>query len=153
MANLKKQADSLGLTKLPKYTFYCQPKGIKKKFSTTKPRFIYSIEDYLKGLDQSVQEGDSGSARTVKSHILAPQAGLFLETISKIAGFSAMSADNYVSEINIYTENTDLVKNIVKILNNQWEDGIIPHIDFNKIQKKFGVKRDDVINAWNSFLQ
>ncbi|MHA2282436.1 MAG: hypothetical protein ACXAC5_16455 [Promethearchaeota archaeon] len=149
---LQKQAKSIGLTNLPKYTFYCQPKGIKTKFSTTKPKFIYPIVDWLRSFDQSVQDDDTGSARQVWSFILAPQAGVYIESTSKIAGFNARSASNYVSQVDIYTENADIVKEVVKILYYQWEDGMVNHVNFEKIEKKFKVKRDDIINAFNSFL-
>ncbi|MFX1429163.1 MAG: hypothetical protein ACFFCY_03235 [Promethearchaeota archaeon] len=150
---VQKQAKSMGMMNLPKYTFYCQPAGIKRKFSTTTPRFVYTINDWVASFDQSCQRDDSGSARTVWSFILAPQAAAYIEVTSKIAGFSAMSADNYVSQVDIYTENTDIVKNVVKILNDQWPDGMFNHIDLKKIEKKFNVKGNEVVNAINQFLQ
>jgi hypothetical protein len=150
---VQKQAKSMGMMNLPKYTFYCQPSGIKRKFSTTTPRFIYVINDWVLSFDQSCQRDDTGSARTVWSFILAPQAGAYIEVASKIAGFSAMSADNYVSQVDVYTENMDIVKGVVKILNDQWPDGMFNHIDLQKIEKKFKVKGDDVVNAINQFLQ
>ena len=149
---LQKQAKSMGLTNLPKHTFYCQPAGIKRKFSTTTPRFIYTIYDWVASFDQSCQREYSGKARTVWSFIIAPQSGLYIEITSKITGFSAMSADNYVSQVDIYTENVDIVKPVVKILNDQWSDGIFNHIDLQKIEKKFKVKGDDVLNALKHFL-
>ena len=90
---------------------------------------------------------------TYFSFILAPQSGLYIEITSKITGFSAMSAENYVSQVDIYTENTDNVKTIVKILNDQWSDGMLNHIDLKKIEKKFKVNGNDVVNAINQFLQ
>jgi hypothetical protein len=149
----QKQAKSMGMMKLPKYTFFCQPAGIKRKFSTTTPRFVYTINDWILSFDQSCQRDDTGSARVVWSFILAPQAGAYIEVTSKIAGFSAMSADNYVSQVDVYTENADIVKGVVKILNDQWSDGMFNHIDLKKIEKKFKVKGDEVVNAINQFLQ
>ncbi|MHA2185852.1 MAG: hypothetical protein ACXAAI_12735 [Promethearchaeota archaeon] len=150
---VQRQAKSMGLMNLPKYTFYCQPAGIKRKFSTTTPRFIYTINDWVASFDQSCQRDDAGGGRTAWSFILAPQSGLYIEITSKIAGFSAMSAENYVSQVDIYTENTDNVKTIVKILNDQWPDGMLNHIDLRKIEKKFKVNGNDVVNAINQFLQ
>jgi hypothetical protein len=150
---VQKQAKKLGMMNLPKYTFYCQPAGIKRKFSTTTPRFIYVINDWVLSFDQSCQRDDTGSARTVWSFILASQAGAYIEVTSKIAGYSAMSADNYVSQVDVYTENMDIVKGVVKILNDQWPDGMFNHINLKKIEKKFNVNGDDVANAINQFLQ
>lgn len=150
--NLQKQAKSMGLTNHPKYTFYCQPAGIKKKFSTTTPRFIYTLNDWVASFDPSCQREDGGGARNVWSSIIAPQSGLYIEITSKIAGFSAMSADNYVSQVDIYTENLDIVKSVVRILNDQWSDGIFNNIDLRKIEKKFNVKGNDVVNALKNFL-
>jgi len=40
----------------------------------------------------------------------------------------------------------------VKILNDQWPDGMLNHMDLQKIEKKFKVKGNDVENAINEFL-
>ena len=150
---VQKQAKSMGMTNLPKYTFFCQPEGIKRKFSTTTPKFVYTINDWVASFDQSCLRDDAGSARTVWSYILAPQSGIYIEITSKIAGYSAMSADNYVSQVDVYTENADVAKTVVKILNDQWPDGMLNHINLDKIAKKFKVSGNDVVNAINQFLQ
>ena len=64
-----------------------------------------------------------------------------------------MSAGNYVSQVDVYTENMDIVKGVVKILNDQWPDGMFNHINFKKIESKFKVKEQEVKNAINQFLQ
>jgi hypothetical protein len=57
-----------------------------------------------------------------------------------------------VNKIDIYTNNQDYVKAIVKGINDIWDDGILSHLNIKKIEKKFKVKGEDIINAWNSFL-
>ena len=63
-----------------------------------------------------------------------------------------MSADNFVFQLDIYSENTDLVKTVVKVVNDIWEDGITNHINWDKVKKKFKVSRADVEQAWMNFL-
>ena len=54
--------------------------------------------------------------------------------------------------MDIYGKNEDLVRQIVKMTNDQWKEGIIAHLDLKKIEKKFKISSDDVINSWNQFL-
>ncbi|MHA2051824.1 MAG: hypothetical protein ACW986_19595, partial [Promethearchaeota archaeon] len=90
--------------------------------------------------------------RSSRYYYLAPQANLYVEIIDKISGFSGWAEDNHVNKIDIYTENPDFVKAIAKVINDIWEDGIVNHLNLKKLQSKFKVRGEDIINAWNSFL-
>jgi len=83
---------------------------------------------------------------------LAPQINVYVEILDKISGYFAYSEDNHVNKIDIYTNNQDYVKAIVKGINDIWDNGILSHLNIKKIEKKFKVKGEDIINAWNSFL-
>jgi len=153
------EAETLGFKNFQKYTFFGQRKGgafIKtdtkgRTFSHDMPKVIIKIIKWLESIDPSTQESEIGSARNITFYLLSPQAGVYIEVDDKIAGMVDVPA-NHVYKMDIYAQNEDLVKQIVKIVNDQWEEGIIAHLDLTKIEKKFKINSDDVINAWNQFL-
>jgi len=147
------QAKKLGMMSKPQYTFYYSPRKIKAKFSKVKPDVAYLIEDWIKNIDPSaiISESTSGG-RSARFFNLAPQANVYVEILDKISGFVAYSTDNHVNKIDIYTDNQDYVRAIVKGINGIWEDGIVNHLKLKKLESKFKVKGEDIINAWNSFL-
>lgn len=150
---VQNQAKKLGMMNKPQYTFYAQPRKIKAKFSKIKPDIAYLVADWIKNIDSSatVSESTSGG-RSARYFYLAPQANVYVEILDKISGYFAYSEDNHVNKIDIYTDNQDYVKAIVKGINGIWEDGIVNHLKLKKLESKFKVKGEDVINAWNSFL-
>lgn len=146
------QAKQLGLTNLPKYTFYGRPKKFKAKFSKIKPDFAYIVEDWMKSVDPSSIMSESAGARSSGYYYLAPQINVYVEIADKISGYLAYSEDNHVCKIDIYTNNEDHVRTLIRSFNAQWDDGIVPHLNLKKLEKKYKVKGEDIINAWNSFL-
>jgi len=154
-----KEAEVLGFKNLQKFTFFGQRKGgaiIKKEtkkhtFRHNMPRFIIKLIEWLESIDPSIQESDAGGGRNVTFYLLSPQAGVYIEVYDKIAGAFDIPR-NHVYKMDIYGKNEDLIRQIVKIVNDQWEDGIIAHLDMKKIEKKFKVSSNDVINSWNQFL-
>ncbi|GAH82154.1 unnamed protein product [marine sediment metagenome] len=150
---VQSQAKKLGLIDLPRYTFYAQPKKIKVMFSKFKPDSAYLVENWMKNLDSTttISEFMMGG-RSSGYYYLAPQINVYVEIVDKISGYFAYSEDNHVNKIDIYTNNEDYVKAIVKSINDIWDDGILAHLNIKKIEKKFKVKGEDIINAWNSFL-
>ncbi len=150
---VQSQAKELGLINLPRYTFYAQPKTFKVKFSKFKPGMAFLLENWIKNLDSTatISEAMLGG-RSSGYYYLAPQINLYVEILDKISGYFAYSEDNHVNKIDIYTNNQDYVKAIVKIINDLWDDGILSHLNTKKIEKTFKVKGEDIINAWNSFL-
>ncbi len=151
----------LGLKDSPKYTFYGKRKGgsiIKTEtkghiFSHNVPKLIIRITNWLIDIDASTEQSESGSGsgRKITFYVLSPQAGIFIEVDDQIAGTLDIPG-NHVYKMDIYTQNADLVKQVVKIINEQWDDGIIPHLDFGKIEKKYKVSTEEVTNGWNQFL-
>jgi hypothetical protein len=104
-------------------------------------------------IDASTEQSEagSGSGRKIRFCVLSPQAGVFIEVDDQIAGMIDIP-ENHVYKMDIYAENVDSVKQVVKLINEQWEDGIIPNLDFGKIEKKFKVSAEEVTNGWNQFL-
>ena len=156
---IQKKAETLGLTNLQKYTFFGQRKGgavLKKEtkkhtFRHNVPNFIIKIINWLESTDPSTQESDAGGGRNVFFYIISPQTGIYIEVDDRIAGALDISR-NHVYKMDIYVQNEDSVRQIVKMVNEQWKEGIIEHLEFNKIEKKFKISSDDVINSWNKFL-
>jgi len=146
------QAKQLGLTNQPQYTFYGGPRKIKVKFSKIKPDFAYIVEDWMKSVDPSTTMSESAGARRSSYYYLAPQINVYVEIADKLSGYFAYSEDNHACKIDIYTNNEDHVRTIVRSFNAQWDDGIVPHLNLKKLEKKYKVKGEDVVKAWNSFL-
>ena len=151
---LQKEAKKLGLTDLPKYTFYAQPREIKWKFSKIKPDIAYELENWMKSVDPSskMDESFSGSGRSSGYYYIAPGINIYVEVADKTSGRNFRSEDNHVTKIDIYTNNEDQVRAIVKVINAIWDDGMVAHLNFNKFEKKFEVGKDDILSTWNSFL-
>ena len=148
---LQKEAMRLGLTDLPKYTFYAQPRKTKVKFSKTKPDFAYIVEDWMKSVDPSTAQDETGAGVNNTFYYMAPQIGVYVEIADKV-GLFAFSPDKHVSKIDIYTNTEDHVRTIVKKINAIWDDGILPHLDFKRLENKYKVGREDIISGWNAFL-
>lgn len=83
---------------------------------------------------------------------MSSQLGTYVELADKIAGAIAPNPGNHVTKIDIYTNNEEHVRTIVGNMNALWDDGIVPHLDLKKLEKKYKIGRDDIINAWNAFL-
>lgn len=156
---IQKEAETLGFKNFQKYTFFGQRKGgaVFKKdtrrhtFKHNMPGFLIRIIEWLESIDPSTQESESGGGRNITFYLLSPQAGVYIEVDDKIAGALDIPG-NHVYKMDIYGQNEDLVRQIVKTINDQWKEGIIAHLDLNKIEKKFKISSDDVINSWNQFL-
>ena len=149
----KSEAKKLGLKDLPKYTFYARPKKSKVMFSKFKPDIAYLVEDWMNNLDSTTTASESAlGARSSGYYYLAPQINVYVEIVDHISGYFAYSEDNHVNKIDIYTDNQEYVKEIVKGINDIWDDGILSNLNIKKIEKKFKVKGEEIINAWNSFL-
>lgn len=152
--NVQKEAMQLGLTNLPKYTFYAQPKKVKAKASRVKPDIAYAVENWMSSIDPSTKMSESGS-RTSRYYHLAPGTNIYVEVESKMfakSRFTMYNADKQVSKFDIYTNNEDHVRTIAKDINAIWDDGMIPHLNFEKLEKKFKVGKEDIMSNWNTFL-
>jgi len=153
---LQKEAMQLGLTNLPKYTLYAQPRKVKGKASKTKPDIAYVLENWMTSIDPSAKMDESGGGRRSGYYYIAPGINIYVEVADKISGaktiVGAHNAENHVTKIDIYTNSEDHVRAIAKDTNALWDDGMVPHLNFKKIEKKFNIGQEDVIKQWNAFL-
>ncbi|MFX1363947.1 MAG: hypothetical protein ACFFCE_13790 [Promethearchaeota archaeon] len=151
---VQKEAMQLGLTNLPKYTFYTQPKKVKAKASKVKPDIAYSIENWMTSIDPSIKMSETGG-RTSGYYYLSPGANIYIEVMSKMfakSRFTMYNADKQVTKFDIYTNNEDYVRTIAKDINSIWDDGMIPHLNYEKLQKKFKVGKEEIMTSWNTYL-
>ena len=69
---------------------------------------------------------------------------------SKIKPDFAYILEDWMISLDPSTTTSESV--IIKSFNAQWDDGIVPHLNLKKLEKKYKVKGEDIVNAWNSFL-
>ena len=157
---IQKKAETLGLKNLQKYTFFGQrKKGAailktetkKHTFRHNMPKFLIKIIKWLESIDPSTQETDAGGGRNVTFYLLSPQKGVYIEVDDRIAGALDIPR-NHVYKMDIYGQNEDSIRQIVKMVNDQWKEGILAHLDLKKIEKKFKISSEEVISSWNQFL-
>lgn len=149
---IQRRAMQLGLTNQPIYTFYAQPRKIKAKFSKIKPDIAYIIENWMNSVDSSAAQSEKSGGRSSKYYNVAPALNLYVEIVDRLSGTFAYSEGNHVCKIDIYTNNEDHVRAIVKSINGIWDDGIIPHLNIKKLEKKFKIKGEGIINAWEAYI-
>ena len=149
---VRKQAEELGLTKLRTTMLYARPRKTKMTFSKYVPDIAHAIRDYIKLLDPSFVQASSGGGRNNTYYYLAPQANLYVEIVDKAVGFVVINPVNHAIQISIFSDNDEHIRGIAKAVNQRFADGILAHMDWKKIEKKFKVKREDCIAAWKALL-
>lgn len=151
---IQKEAMKLGLTNLPKYTFYTQPRKVKAKASKVKPDIAYVVEEWMTKIDPSTKMSESGG-RTSDYFYLAPGMNTYVEVKSRMfakSRFTMYNADKQVTKFDIYSNDEDHVRALAKDINAIWDDGMIPHLNFEKLEKKFKVGKEDIMSSWNTYL-
>ncbi len=148
------QAESLGLTKLPFTTLYAQPRHMRTLASKFKPDIVDRIRDLMKQYDSSFIEDSTGGGRNSTFYLLAPQANLYVEINDRMATATGpgWTAHKRVSQIKIFSNNKSYIREIAHILNKIWDNEILKHINWEKIEKKYDVKREDAIIVWKNFI-
>ena len=144
----------LGLTNLPKYTFYTQPRKVKAKASKVKPDIAYVVEEWMTKIDPSTKMSESGG-RTSDYFYLAPGINTYVEVKSRMfakSRFTMYNADKQVTKFDIYSNDEDHVRALANGINAIWDDGMILHLNFEKLEKKFKVGKEDIMSSWNTFL-
>ena len=149
---VQKRAMQLGLTNQPVYTFYARPRKIKAKFSKIKPDIAYTIENWMNSADTSAVMSESMGGRSSKYFFLASELKTYVELVDRLSGAFAYSEENHACKIDIYTNNEDHVRAIVKGINELWDDGIVAHLNLKKLESKYKVRGEDIINAWKTFI-
>jgi hypothetical protein len=151
---LRKQAEAEGLKKQQLTVLYARARKFRSTFSKYVPDCADAIRDYLALQDQTLLQEKSGGGRNSTYYYLASQINTYIELIDKAAGFAVVNPSNHAIQINIFTENQEYIRGIANAVNSIWSDvdGILAHMDWKKIEKKFKVSRDDCIAEWNKWL-
>jgi len=148
-----KVAKQLGLNKLRLTTLYARPRRIHQTFGgISTPDIIVSIRDYIHFQDSSFLQGRSGGGRNRTYYFLSQAKQIYMEVIDKASGFFIVDPSNHAFQVNIYCNEEQYIKEIAQILNNLFNNGILVHMDWKKIEGKYKVKADDCIAEWNKWL-
>ncbi len=167
---IQKNAEKQGLTQLPLTVLYARPRTILPGmsgfddallfleaglFKTNTPDIPVFLLRYIKNelKDSSVQYKRSRNGRHYKNYILAPNSKLYLEIFTKIVGILALRTSNYVTEINIYCDDQQILQDIAKVVNEIYNDGMLAHMKWDKVEKKFKFNREDCIDTWIPLLE
>ena len=149
---VQKQAVELGFTKFPLTILYSRPRRLRPTFSMLVCDTADAIRNYIQMIDASSVVGRSGGTRSTTHYYLAPKARLYVEVIRKTVGVNANDPGNIINQINIFSKYRAHVISIAQRLNDIFPDGMLPHMDWMKIEKKFGVLREDCIAKWKALL-
>ncbi|HUX98500.1 MAG TPA: hypothetical protein VMV49_02985 [Candidatus Deferrimicrobium sp.] len=149
---IPKQAEELGITKQRLTILYARAKKIRMTFTKYVPDTADAIRDYITLQDPTMIQDRTGGGRNNTWYYLAPQAQIYVEYFDKAAGFQIVNPSNHAVQINIFTDNLEHVRGIANAVNNCWEDGILAHMEWKKIEGKYKIKADDCIAAWKQWL-
>ncbi|MFO7796339.1 MAG: zinc ribbon domain-containing protein [Promethearchaeati archaeon] len=150
--NAKKEAQKLGFHNLPLTILYSRPKEMKMMFNKYKPDTAKHIGNYMKTIDPSFIETNSGGPRSNTFYLLAEQAKLYVELENKMAAYNIHHAENHVERIKIYSDNPEHAKEIAKTLNQLWEGGILPYLEPEHFEEVFKVGREELKSRWDELL-
>ena len=149
---LRKEADRLGFTKLRKTVLYARAKKFRTTFSKYVPDTADAVRDYLTLHDPTLEQARSGGGRNNTWYFLAPQIQAYVEFVDKAAGFVVLNPSNHAIEISIFCDNEEHIRGLANAVNSVWEDGILAHMDWKKITKKFKVSQDEALAEWKKWL-
>lgn len=145
---------ALGLTKQHLTILYARPRKLRRTFAKIVPDIADAVRDHIAFLDSSFIQARSGGVRTNSFYYLAANIKLYVEVFDKAAGFVTHNPANHAIQINIFSDNEQNVRGIANVVNSIWadSDGLLAHMDWKRIEKKFKVKREDCIAAWKALL-
>jgi hypothetical protein len=146
----KKQAEKMGLTKQRLTILYGRPKKFRMTFSKNVPDVADAIRDFINFRDPNLIHDRSGGFRSISFYYVSGQ--LYVEVLDKISGALAVNPGNHVIQVNIFCEDDEIIRGIANAINQIWDDGILAHIDWKKVEGKFKVKQEDCIAAWKQWL-
>ena len=150
--NIRKQAEELGFTNFPLTVLFARPRTFRPIFTRLVPDVADIIRDYFKSIDPNFVQGRSGGGRNNSYYYLAPQARIYAEVFDRMVGFNVNVPENHLNEILIFSKYKAHLLNIVWRLEGIFPGGMLAHLDFIKIEKKFNVKKEDYISTWNTLL-
>jgi hypothetical protein len=150
---IKEQAQTLGLTDLPRKTLYARPRiaTIRKALYYPEPAEV--VEHYMQyslGVESFLHARQGRKTR--EYYYLSPEASLYVEVFDKIAGFQPAKDENHINQLNIYSKAPEHVQKIANFTNEIFPLGLLSSIVWEKIEKKFEVSREKCIADWEKLL-
>ncbi|NVM30706.1 MAG: hypothetical protein HWN65_17835 [Candidatus Helarchaeota archaeon] len=148
------QAEELGYTNFRLTTLYARPRQIKMRqrfLMRYIPDIVPAIRDYIIWNDPSTIEVMDGT-KNLKFYYVAEKIKLYVEIFDKTAFWTVMNPAKHATQINMYCNNEEIVRGIANAVNQVFEDGILAHMDWKWIEKKWKVKREDCISVWKRLL-
>lgn len=152
---IRAQADKLGLSSHHLTILYAQGRSVHMMFSRSKPDLADVIRDHINLKDPSFVQDLSGGGKNNTHHYLSQKMNLYVELLDRVKGWgpSMMSPTNHLIQISIFTNSYEVVRDIAQALNKVWEDGMLAHIDWNKMEEMYKIHRADYITTWNAVLK
>lgn len=164
----QKKAVQLGITKLPLTVLYTRPMQILDRVSgadiaisifgggssTFTPDLALILSEFCKKkfADKHWKFDHSGSGGKKMFFYLAPESNFYIEMTDR-SSFVQFKANNHVSELKLYTDNKEYVRELAMGLNGQFKEGVIKELDWKKVEKNYKVKQEDCIATWKALLQ
>jgi hypothetical protein len=108
----------------------------------------------MKQYDLSFIEDSTGGGKKNTFYLLAPQAKLYVEVNDRasVGWGAAWTAHKRASQIKIFSNNKSFIHEIAHNINKIWDDEVLKHINWDKIEKHYDVKREDAIIVWKNII-
>lgn len=143
------QVNALGLDKQRMTVLYAQPRSIGMIYGRSYPDIIWAIREYVHSTDPYFLESRSLSMNNSMYFFLATTNRLFVE----IRDNFGIRTSSHAIEIKIYSDDLQYTRAIAQAVNRVYEDGILPHIKWKKVAKKYGINKDLCIAEWEKLLE
>ena len=151
----KKEAKKLGYFNLPHTRLHTRVQKMRMMFSKSSPDPADRVQDVFKMRDPAHIASSSGGGRNNTFFFLSESLRTYVEVADKCAGMVVHNTNNHVVEMNIYSENEDIIREIVRTIDAQYSGGMVNNTNddiWKKISKKYKVRPEDAIAEWNKWL-
>lgn len=150
-----READLVGITSLPVFRLYAQPRYLSEFLGKYITDIVIALQQYFEAVDPDFAFAGSGGTKNTSYYFLLIRNHLFVEVINKLAGVTlgkpTDKVKHIVTEINIYSEDDKIIREIAEWVDDLYDDGILNNLNWKRIEKKFGIDREDCITNWNRF--
>ena len=155
MEKIRKQAFRLGMMDLPLTILYARPYVATWRKMTYHPEPKEVIEHYIKyilKIPNYIHESKARIGRTRRWGYLIPEISLYIEITDEVVGFKADNDENHVLQLLIHSEKEEHVQKIANLINSIYPKGVIKDMNWEKVEKKFEIFKEDCIKVWEELL-
>lgn len=145
-------AIGLGIMNSPRMVLYAQPRRMREIFSGAVPDIADIIRAYISRIDRTMFHAKSGGSRWLTFRYLTEVKALYVEIQFRVAGIVMGKIRNIVLQINFFCRTDEHIREIARLINERFENGILDYIDWRKVEKKFKVQREKCIVDWMNCL-